>query len=250
MIIASTLAREIDKKKAVLVANPDYYLNRHKKVERHLTDVRPVHSWLIEHPEIRECMLAGHLSPQANVVEVLRAGVKNLNSAWHYLISHPDYLNSDVLKNTGALVDPGRNRLGFRDVRVSLNMEHVPPNYVKIPELVDGAFDEAIKSESHPVEKAAKLHLRLAGIQPFLDGNKRTSGLYQDRVLYGADLPIAFIPVGERSVYLDLLEQGWEGMRDDRLELQAPFVNYIGGKVNVTLDRIIGDINRHSSRRR
>lgn len=250
MVISARLANEIDRKKEVLVANPDYFLARQKRFDKQLRDIRAVHSWLIEHPEIRNVMLMNYLNPNGDVVELLKQGVENLDSAWHYLLSNPHYLSSDALKRTGALVEPKKNQSGFRDVRVSLGMRHTPPNNIKIPQLVGEAFDEAIHSESHDVEKAAMLHLRLAGIQPFIDGNKRTSRLYQDRMLYGANLPTAFIPVGERSVYLSLLDQGWEGLREDKLELQEPFVNYIGGKVNTTLDTIIGDINRHLSRAR
>ncbi|MBS3083641.1 Fic family protein [Candidatus Pacearchaeota archaeon] len=248
MIISGSLANDIDRKKAVLVANPDYFLVRQKRFDKQLRDIRGVHSWLIEHPEIRNVMLMNYLNPNKDIVELLRQGVENLDSAWHYLLSNPNYLSSDALIRTGALIEPGKNKSGFRDVRVSLGMNHVPPNPIKVPQLVGEAFDEVTNSESHDVEKAAMLHLRLAGIQPFIDGNKRTSRLYQDRMLYGSNLPVAFIPVGERSVYLTLLDQGWEGLRDDRLELQEPFVNYIGGKVNTTLDTIIGDINRHLSR--
>lgn len=248
MKISRSLQREIDRKKAILVSNPDYFLSRQKRVDKQLHDIRSINSWLIEHPQVRDSMLGSHFSPQSSTIDLLKKGVENLEAAWHYLVSTSSYLTPEALKRTGALVDPGRNGLGYRDVRVSLGMNHVPPNPLKVPMLVDSTLEKATDNGLHPVEVAAVLHLELAGIQPFVDGNKRTSRLYQDRVLYGANLPVAFIPVGERAIYLDLLEQGWEGLRDDKLELQEPFVNYIGGKVNVSLDQMIGDINKHRSR--
>lgn len=247
MIIAQSLADQIDRKKEIISKDPVYYLRRQKDIEKQSKrDLRAVHSWLIEHPRIRNSILVNEgFSPQTDILELLRRGVDNLDSAWHYLVSTTDYLTSDSLKKTGALIDPGHNTLGYRDRRVSIGMSHTPPHQDKIPGLIVEALDEAIVTGIHPVEKAAMLHLRIAGIQPFADGNKRTSRLYQDRVLYGADLPPAFLPSGERSVYLSLLEQGFEGLRDGKEELVAPFVNYVGGKVNVALDKTIGDISRY-----
>lgn len=124
-------------------------------------------------------------------------------------------------------------------------MRHTPPSEVKIPALLEEAFYEAkTRTDLHSVEKAARLHLKLAGIQPFEDGNKRASRLMQDRILYGSDLPSAFIPVGERMVYLDLLDQAWHGLylNEDDEDEQKPFFDYIGGKVNNSLDLLLDDI--------
>ncbi|MGC9309512.1 MAG: Fic family protein [Candidatus Nanoarchaeia archaeon] len=113
---------------------------------------------------------------------------------------------------------------GFRQNRVSLGLDYTPPNPVRVPELVKKACYEIRESDYHPVEAAAVAHLRIAGIQPFLDGNKRTARLIQDRILEDHNLPPAVIPAGEREVYIDLLEQGLLGLKNNNLKQQRPFL--------------------------
>jgi Fic family protein len=103
-------------------------------------------------------------------------------------------------------------------------------------------------SDLAPIEAAIYTHLHLAGIQPFIDGNKRTARLLQDRILFSYELPPAVIPAGEREVYIDLLEQALVGVRNNAVKPQRPFYDYIGGKVNSVLDEILGDLHFNANR--
>jgi len=87
---------------------------------------------------------------------------------------------------------------------------HIPPNPIKVPDLMDTLFAE-IESISDPVEKAAKLHHGIASIHPFADGNGRTARLAMNFVLLAAGYPPISIPVSPREAYYNALESADSG---------------------------------------
>lgn len=250
MAMNKSLKNEIRKKAVLIRDNPQYYLKRDHQIRHSLISAAKTFSWVIEHPEIRREILASlplldDSHERGEAIRRLRTGVERIGEAWRYLSQHPDPYTSPVLVQIAQCIEPNQNKGGYRDHRVSLNLKSfVPPNPLKIPELVEDTFARLRTDTSlDVVERAAYLHLRLAGIQPFPGGNKRTARLYQDGILYKNGLPPAVIPSGEREIYFDLLEPALVAHRDGTKEGLVPFFDYIGGKVNTALDSILNDLH-------
>jgi Fic family protein len=249
MVVSPKLLDEIDRKLELIGDDPSYYLRRSNKTEKTLRDLSDIHSFWLENPKLRSRILRTQgIKDSRQLRKIAREGVKRISSAWSYLNEadvgndYSQYINPLNIIRVGRLVDPGVNRDGFRVDRVSLGLTYVPPNPLKVPELIGKFCDDLKGSEYHPVEAAVVTHLSIAGIQPFADGNKRVARLFQDRILHGYGLPPAFIPSGEREVYIDLLEQALLNREAHQIRYQRPFFDYVAGKVNVALDEILGDL--------
>jgi Fic family protein len=100
---------------------------------------------------------------------------------------------------------------------------HVPPNPMKVPDLMEELFSE-LKTISDPVERAAKLHHGIARIHPFADGNGRAARLAMNFVLLAAGYPPISIPTGLRHAYYTALEaadagdfQTWQNFLTEQL---------------------------------
>ncbi len=74
--------------------------------------------------------------------------------------------------------------------------------------------------QRHPVEYAALLHLNLATIHPFVDGNGRTARLLMNLALLQSGYPVTIIPPVIRADYIAALQASNKG--DNR-----PFINFI-----------------------
>ncbi len=106
------------------------------------------------------------------------------------------------------LVNAGRYR---RDrVRIS-GSRHVPPNPLKLSELMPAYFAdyESQKNHTHPVILAADMHQRLVSIHPFIDGNGRTARLIMNLILLRNGFSVANISGDRkhRNDYYDSLEK-------------------------------------------
>ena len=268
MVVSYELLDEIDRKKKAIDQNPNYYLWRSNRIKRNLRGICNVHSYWLENPELREQILGelelesqelqergieGHKSIDEQGVRGIRIlakeGIQRVGEAWDFLSKYSNkenkfaYLNSNAILNVGRLIDPKFNNRGFRKIPVEFSgLDYIVPPAIRVPELVDQFCYDVRNSDIHPVEAAAMTHLTLGGIQPFDTGNKRVSRLFQDQILHEAGLPPAFIPAGERTVYVDLFNQALTHQGAHQLEYQTPFFDYIGSKVNVALDKILGDL--------
>ena len=82
---------------------------------------------------------------------------------------------------------------------------HVPPNAVKVPDLMTGLFT-GLSAIADPVERAARLHHGIASIHPFTDGNGRTVRLAMNFIMLAAGYPPISIPTDLRQDYYNALE--------------------------------------------
>jgi Fic family protein len=87
---------------------------------------------------------------------------------------------------------------------------HVPPNPVKVPDLMEQLF-AGVRAIADPVERAAKLHHGIARIHPFTDGNGRAARLAMNFVLLAAGYPPVSISTDLRMEYYRALEAADSG---------------------------------------
>jgi len=250
MIVSQNLLDEIDEKKELISEYPEYFLRRSNLVRTTLRRACNVHSFWIEHPELRTKLLRDF---EAEDTSEFRAraniGMVRINDAWKYLkkvsgkSNELEYISSRNILEVLSIVEPELNSGSFRHERVSMRLSgFTPPNHLSVPDLAEKFCYEVNNGDLHPVEVAAQCHLYIAAIQPGLDGNKRTGRLFQNTVLHNYDLPPAVIPVGERTTYIDLLEPAMASFRESDYRPQIPFCNYVAGKVNSALDYMIDDL--------
>lgn len=83
---------------------------------------------------------------------------------------------------------------------------YVPPNYLKVPELMETfiTFLNSIKNDN--LRKAVLAHLGLVTIHPFLDGNGHASRLLMNLVLLKSGWSIIIVKANRRGDYLNALE--------------------------------------------
>lgn len=83
----------------------------------------------------------------------------------------------------------------------------IPPNYIKVPQLVRSFVSLLHKQSMHPVELAVFAHFKLVSIHPFHDGNGRTSRLLMNMILEMYDFPPCIIENSKREEYYKVLER-------------------------------------------
>ena len=164
MIISHNLLREIDKKKAVVMANPDYYLKMSKAVSGDLKQIANLYSYWLENPRLRMKILQqSNCKSSRGLRRIAKKGITRMHDAWAYLLSvssqgddFTKIISPEIIAGVGAFVDPRVNGVGFRQERVSLHFDDsIPPNYVKVPGLVEKMCNNLRESDYHPVEAAA-----------------------------------------------------------------------------------------------
>jgi len=103
----------------------------------------------------------------------------------------------------------------YRTVQVRIGgSQYLPPPAGQVPrrtkQLVEW-LEVAEVPDLHPVFVAAKAHLELVAIHPFVDGNGRTARLLQNLLLMRRGYPPAVIRLEERLEYYRALEEALTG---------------------------------------
>lgn len=87
---------------------------------------------------------------------------------------------------------------------------HVPPDYLKIPELMEKLIvNYKTWDKYHPIIKAALLHGELVKIHPFVDGNGRTSRLLMNLDLMNSGYLPVIIKKESRLKYYEALDKAY-----------------------------------------
>lgn len=107
-----------------------------------------------------------------------------------------------VLKN---IDDKNAGRYRQENVVIA-GAEHLPPDFLKVPEAMAMLLSWYNNQVLHPVECAARLHVDFVGIHPFVDGNGRTSRLLMNFELMRQGYLPVIIPVEQRLAYYDALD--------------------------------------------
>ena len=85
---------------------------------------------------------------------------------------------------------------------------HIPPDYIKIPELMEKLIlNYEIWDKYHPIIQAALLHGELVKIHPFVDGNGRTSRLIMNLDLMNHGYNPVIIKKEDRLEYYEALDK-------------------------------------------
>lgn len=82
----------------------------------------------------------------------------------------------------------------------------VPPNYLKVPDLMNFLIDFLNSIKNDELRKAVLAHLGLAIIHPFVDGNGRVARLLMNLILFKAGWPIIIVKKERRGDYFNSLE--------------------------------------------
>lgn len=159
----------------------------------------------------------------------------NLMAAWRHLmamssarqrVSEAETLELHAIVMARIADDEaGRYRRGF--VRIA-GARHVPPNALKVPELMTQLFDGT--AASHAVAEAARLHHGIASIHPFSDGNGRTARLVMNQTLLRAGYPPVSLSADRRDAYYAALEAADAGD-------ESAFANFVGDAVLAEIER-------------
>jgi len=87
---------------------------------------------------------------------------------------------------------------------------HLPPDYLKIPELMEKLIlTYNTWNEYHPIIQAALLHGELVKIHPFVDGNGRTSRLLMNLDLMNSGYNPVIIKKESRLKYYEALDKAY-----------------------------------------
>jgi len=122
----------------------------------------------------------------------------------------------------------------YRGVQVRLaGSRYLPPPPQEVPRRMKefvAWLEYAEVPDLHPVFVAAKAHLELVTIHPFVDGNGRTARLLQNLLLMRRGFPPAVIRVEERAEYYRALEQAQMGAGEEE------FIHQVARAVDRSLD--------------
>ncbi len=116
------------------------------------------------------------------------------------------------IKNIHRLVLKGiddKNAGRYRTENVTIKgAVHLPPDYLKVPELMEKLIVNYHSWNSyHPIIRAALLHGELVKIHPFVDGNGRTSRLVMNLDLMNHGFNLVIIKKEDRLKYYEALDK-------------------------------------------
>ena len=111
---------------------------------------------------------------------------------------------------------------------------HIPPEYIKVPELMEKLIiNYEDWNEYHPIIRASLLHGELVKIHPFIDGNGRTSRLIMNMDLMKSGYVPVIIKKENRLKYYEALDKAHT--TDDYTD----FVKLVTEAENEMLDRYL-----------
>ena len=85
---------------------------------------------------------------------------------------------------------------------------HIPPDYLKVPELMEKlVLNYENWNDFHPIIQAALIHGELVKIHPFVDGNGRTSRLLMNLDLMNHGFNPVIIKKEDRLEYYETLDK-------------------------------------------
>jgi Fic family protein len=159
------------------------------------------------------------------------------------LVSSGETLTSRVIRDIHFLVlaDRPQDRGRFRRAAVRiLGSSRRPPEPILVPELIDELVAEHARDRRHPLERAARFHLRFEAIHPFIDGNGRTGRLLLNLMLMRHGYLPVTIKYTDRRRYYDCFEAHAE--RDDTAPMTDLVAEYARARLAEWLAIVDGTV--------
>lgn len=253
--IQKSLTREIRQRYDSLSGSisPEITLKTKKSERRVLERRAQVHSFRIEHPELR----VPYNVPRNKGRKMIKMGVKCLENAfqWGKDNFNPNEFHEPFLNEIAGRVLCGNGFLPYRDSGTHITGASVTPPYpykmqvIELPWFYYSA-QELLRGNDimNKIEAAIFAHLHIARIHPFVDGNGRTARTVQDIILDYHLIPPPVIEVGERDLYYEILDKAvydWKHKKhagevtNGATEGENLFYTFIAGKINSSLDKIV-----------
>jgi len=257
--IPKELAREIRQRYDSLSGqtSPSLALKTKKAERKVLLQRAQVHSFRIEHPELR----VPYNVPRGKGRRMIKQGVECLENAfqWGAKNFNPNEFCEPFVQEIAGRVLCGNHAMPYRRGGVTISGASVtPPDPHKVQFFEMPAFyynvNELLHGENilNKIGAAIFAHLHLARIHPFDDGNGRTARITQDVMLDHYRIPPPVIEVGERMTYYSILDRAvydWKHkkhsgeIKNGATEGESVFYTFIAGKINASLDRLVCNSN-------
>lgn len=131
---------------------------------------------------------------------------KALDLVFEYLKDNTA-INENLIKSINETINKDiKDTKGYRKVQVFIRgSEHIPPEPVKIPNLMNYYIYNYNHDEQEIFNKIAKYHIEFEKIHPFEDGNGRTGRLLLNYELLKNNLPPLVISKDDRIKYFEFL---------------------------------------------
>jgi Fic family protein len=128
------------------------------------------------------------------------------------IVQQPESCSEWQVKNIHRLVlkhldDDNAGR--YRTVNVTIaGARHTPPSFLQVSTQMQALMNwyQQQATSLHPVERAARLHIDLVKIHPFVDGNGRTARLIMNLELLKHGFPAVVLSVATRLAYYEALD--------------------------------------------
>jgi|TARA_Y100000310_G_C20684765_1_gene818231 Fic family protein len=226
--------------------------NRRKAIEKNAQ----IHSYKIEYP----CLNIPFSVPRNRCKEDIKKGIKNLEEAfnWGRKNFDPKNFNEEFIRKIAKIITPDiypGDFAEYRDTGTTISGASTTPPYpYKVKEIEIPGFMKYLRDQLKKerlvdrINLAIYSHLHLVRIHPFIDGNGRTSRTIQNIILDHYKLPLPIIEAGERNTYYELLDKAildWKHKENSgeinkgATEGEHGFYNFMAGKINVSLDKIL-----------
>lgn len=125
---------------------------------------------------------------------------------------------------TAGLLRPA-DLAGYRNAQVYIRQsKHVPLNHEAVRDTMPVLF-ELLREETAPAVRVVLGHFIFVYIHPYMDGNGRIARFLMNLMLASGGYPWTVIPVSERKIYMEALENASVG------ENIAPFADFLAGLV-------------------
>ena len=239
--------------------SPERTLKTKKAGRRDILKMAQVHSFRMEHPELR----VPHNVPKNKGRKMIKEGVECLENAysWGRRNFNPREFHESFLNEIAGRVLCEDGPIPYRNSGATISGASVTPPYAyKMRAIEIPAFsyhlNQLLQCDDiiNRVEAAIFAHLHIARIHPFYDGNGRTARTVQDIILDHSMIPPPVIEVGERNTYYDILDKAVSDYKHKKrsgevtngaTEGESSFYTFIAGKINSSLDRLVCNGNSH-----
>ena len=226
------------------------YLSRHSPQLRKQNRIKTIHSSLnIEGNTLTEEQITALIEnkrvvgPEKDILEVLNA-IKVYDQLHAYnLASDKNFLKAHKELMSGLIQKPGKYRTQGVGIVKGTNIKHIAPPHANVPFLMKELFNYLKNDEDLTLIKSCVFHYEMEFIHPFLDGNGRMGRLWQTLILMHEYPVFEFLPF-ETLISKTQKEYYKSLAQSDKLGTSTPFIEYMLGVINQSLEQLLNYNNR------